>query len=150
MWDNYLQVKETEIKLELNGLWSPSFSTTALKRENNIFCKLCEDHKPSGYRKSFKISVFYFCLEIMITQLNQRFQGLRRITKYGIIFPKNLLAATDKELYDGSVAFVKNGKIFCKNFCKCWLIVFKTEVNKETISEAYGDTKIKWTINNIY
>jgi hypothetical protein len=57
--------------------------------------------------KGFEISVFYDRLDIMITQLNHRLKGLRHVAKnVGIIFPKNLFAETDKELYNGVITLV--------------------------------------------
>lgn len=54
-------------------------------------------------RETCKISVFDSWLDIMVGQLNNSFQDVRHVAEnVSIIFPKNILAATDKELHDGA------------------------------------------------
>lgn len=80
----------------------PQISAQAIIRTKPRFC-LCDDEKLSDPEKYFEINVFYGFLDV--DALSHRFKGLRRVTlKIGnIVFPTNLLAAVDEDVYNGAV-----------------------------------------------
>jgi hypothetical protein len=106
--DNYVQVKETVEQTSIKWNVEPTVRHKCIKGTKNILINCVKVKDFRIQRKSFKISVFYGYLDIMIAQLSHRFKGLRLVAEnVSIIFPKNLLAATDKELYDGAITSVK-------------------------------------------
>ncbi|XP_072156690.1 zinc finger MYM-type protein 1-like [Bemisia tabaci] len=77
------------------------FQNKRHRKVTKHFGEIAEDERLSDPLKYFETAVFYGTLDIVLSQLKTRFEGLNNIIKlFELLNPKFLATATDKELTD--------------------------------------------------
>lgn len=79
---------------------TPRFEAKRICTVRKHFDELCVDERLEDLEERFKINVFYRCLDIIVNQLSNRFQGLNRVVqRFEIIQPAVLVSASDDDLF---------------------------------------------------
>lgn len=96
---NGFKVQATEIAK--NNKITDQFKSKRIPKVKKHFDELSEDHRLSNSEEAFKINVFYRFFDILLVQLNSRFQALFEIeNKFGFIHPQSLCKITATEIYE--------------------------------------------------
>ncbi|XP_073462545.1 zinc finger MYM-type protein 1-like [Aquarana catesbeiana] len=78
---------------------TPRFEAKRIRTVKKHFDALCIDERLEDLER-FKINVFYRCLDIIVNQLSNRFQGLNCVVqRFEIIQPAVLVSASDDDLF---------------------------------------------------
>ncbi|QQP52346.1 Uncharacterized protein FKW44_004473, partial [Caligus rogercresseyi] len=79
---------------------SKAFENTRARKVKAHFDELSQDERLADADSYFRVHVFNACLDIVISQLTQRFTGLRSTAeRFKAIQPMTLCTATDDELF---------------------------------------------------
>lgn len=95
---------------KLAAKWNidPSMNTKRNRRVKTFFDELAKDYEFSDPLYSFKIKVFLKAIDILISQLNDRFKStLRLVDTFSFLKPENLLEFSDEQLIDSASGFCK-------------------------------------------
>jgi hypothetical protein len=84
------------------------FPDKRIKKVRKHFNKLCEDERLTDSESRFKVTVFYPMLDIIFSQVNNRFKGMKNVLdNYKVIQPHFLARSTDTELREEAEKFAK-------------------------------------------
>jgi len=98
--ESFENVKQTARSLSEKWGVSKAFENTRLRKVKAHFDELCQDERISDAESYFHVNVFNAFLDIVISQLTQRFAGLRSTVDHSkVLLPKTLCTATDDELF---------------------------------------------------
>ena len=97
--------KFEDIKIEAVALartWGTDskFKHKRISRKKKLFDELCEDERLTDAEQHFKTSVYYTCMDTVISQLTCRFEGMRTVAeRFRCIHPTALLTDDDDKLH---------------------------------------------------
>lgn len=98
--DDFAEVKRTAQNLAERWGVQSEFTNTRKRSVKRHFDELCEDERLSDAESHFRINVFNASLDIIISQLSQRFTSMRKTDKlFQAIHPATLKNAQDDALY---------------------------------------------------
>lgn len=99
--DQFEGAKETALAVAEKWGVSTTFEDTRRRKVKAHFDELCQDERLANAENYFRVSVFNASLDIVISQLTQRFTGLRTtVDTYNVIQPETLCTATDDDLFE--------------------------------------------------
>lgn len=79
----------------------PSFSTKRQPKVKSHFDELAADHRYQTYDDLFKVTVFYFTLDIVTERLVTRFNSFEKLTNnFKFIDPKNILKMEEADIVE--------------------------------------------------
>jgi hypothetical protein len=110
--EHFEDAKQTAKGLSEKWGVNKTFENTRARKVKAHFDELCQDERLADAESYFRVHVFNACLDIVISQLTQRFSGLRStVDLFKVIQPETLSTATDEELFQQAnrlVNFYKN------------------------------------------
>lgn len=99
MKNNFEEIKASAITLSEKWGVSPEFDEKRNRKVKKHFDELCQDERLLDSEKNFKVCVFCATLDIVISQLNFRFEAMSEISKlFSVLSPAFLLQAEDAEI----------------------------------------------------
>ena len=81
-----------------------TFETRRVRRVKRHFDELCQDKRFDNPQEYFRTVVFNGCLDIVVSQLRNRFEGMNNVVNiFKVLSPKFLTSAADEEVCNAAI-----------------------------------------------
>ncbi|MCP3853077.1 MAG: hypothetical protein GY694_23035, partial [Gammaproteobacteria bacterium] len=98
--DKFEDIKIEAVTLARTWGTDTKFKQKRISRKKRLFDELCEDERLTDAEQHFKTSVYYTCMDTVISQLTCRFEGMRTVAeRFRCIHSSALLADDDDRLH---------------------------------------------------
>lgn len=149
--ESFIALKKDSEEIAKQWRVAPVFKNKRRRIVKRFFDEMAKDERIDDSETYFKINVFYQCLDIFISQLEQRFQSLFKINaSFKILQPKNIISLPEEILKSKALKLVNKYRTdLSDDFCN-QLISMKlclgTEITKlQSIKELAELILIKFT-----
>ena len=93
-------IKIEAVTLARTWVTDSKFKHKRINRKKKLFDELCEDERLTDAQQHFKTSVYYTCMDTVISQLTCWFEGIRtEAERFRCIHPTALLTDDDNKLH---------------------------------------------------